>query len=89
MLRWLLKKMGWYRRYGVRFDSSERGSEEQTGFRSRRHASNWARDNCRQCRDASDDTRVKCKHFVVFDYEPAVDMRLPGVSHSERPSFRP
>jgi hypothetical protein len=89
MIRWLLRKAGWYRRFGVRFDSNEKGSHEQTGFKSRRHALNWARDNCKQCARVDESERASCKHFVVFDYEPAVDMRLPGFSHSERPSFRP
>jgi hypothetical protein len=89
MIRWLLRRIGWYRRYGVRFDSSEAGSREQTGFKSRRHAANWARDHCKDCRLKDEKQRAYCKHFVVFDYEPALDMRLPGLSHSERPSFRP
>jgi hypothetical protein len=88
MIRWLLRKLGWYRRYGVRFESTEKGSHEQTGFKSRRQAASWARDNCKQCKP-DDDERARCKHFIVFDYEPAVDMRLPGFGHSERPSFRP
>ena len=87
MLRWLLRKIGWYRRYGVRFASDDRGSHEQSGFRSRRHASNWAREKCREC-PPSEQAREKCTHFIVFDYE-ALDMRLPGMSHSERPSYRP
>ena len=89
MIRWLLKKLGWYRRYGVRFDSTAEGSREQTGFKSRRDAAEWARDHCKDCRLKDDDDRARCQHFIVFDYEPAIDMRLPGHSHSERPSFRP
>lgn len=67
--------MGWYRRYGLRFDGSVQGAKERTGFKSRRQADNWAREN-------------GCKTWIVFDYEPAVDMRLPGFTAAARNSYR-
>jgi hypothetical protein len=71
MIRWLIRVLGLKRRYGVRFD----GNQERTGFQTRRHADNWAKENC--------------KSWIVWDYDPAVDMRLPGHTPPARDSYRP
>ena len=71
-LRGLLRWFGWYRRYGVRFN----GTHEHTGFRSTRHAEDWARDE-------------GCRNWVIFEYEP-IDMRLPGgFAPAQRSSYKP
>lgn len=69
----------WFRRAFAldrRYGVRFNGAHEHTGFKSDIHAKHWAEER-------------HIKDFVVFYYDPAVDLRLPGFSHSERDSFKP
>lgn len=53
----------------------DNGHRERTGFMTQEHAEGWAADHL-------------VKQFVVFHYDP-IDLRLPGISHPGRDSYRP
>lgn len=71
--RWFRKAFKLDRRWMVRFH----GGHERSGFRTDKHAHGWAREK-----------GFTEREYVVCHYDP-IDLRLPGISHSQRNEYHP